>query len=59
MSSTARSIPQVIVDTAANMINHPNQNVRDVSENILVETKRFCEEVIRDKKELRKKYQQQ
>ena len=59
MSSTTRSIPQVIVDTAANMINHPNQNVRDVSENILVETKRFCEEVIRDKKELRKKYQQQ
>jgi len=58
MSTTIRPIPQVIVDTAANMIGHPNQNVRDASEAILVETKRFCEEVIRDKKELRKKHQQ-
>lgn len=58
MSSTIRPIPQIIVDTASNMINHPNQNVRDASEAILLETKRFCEEVIRDKKELRKKYQQ-
>lgn len=59
MSTITRPIPQIIIDTAANMINHPNQNVRDASEAILAETKRFCEEVIRDKKELRKKYQQQ
>lgn len=58
MKASIRPIPQIIIDTASNMINHPNQNVRDASEAILNETRRFCEEVIRDKKELRKKYQQ-
>lgn len=57
MSTSIRPIPQVIIDAATNMISHPNQNVRDASESILAETKRFCEEVIRDKKELRRKYQ--
>lgn len=57
MSATTRPIPQAIVDTASNMINHPNQNVRDASEAIIEETRRFCEEVLRDKKELRKKSQ--
>jgi hypothetical protein len=56
--STSRPIPQIVIDTASNMINHPNQNVRDASEAIIDETRRFCEEVIRDKKDLRKKYQQ-
>lgn len=56
--SKSHSIPQIIVDTAANMVNHPNQNVRDASEAIIDETRRFCEEVLRDKKDLRKKYQQ-
>lgn len=58
MKSSLRPIPQIIIDTANNMLTHPNQNVRDVSEAILDETRRFCEEVLRDKKELRKKYQQ-
>lgn len=57
--SVSRPIPQVIIDTASNMVNHPNQNVRDASEAIIDETRRFCEEVLRDKKDLRKKYQQQ
>lgn len=56
--SKSRPIPQVIIDTASNMVNHPNQNVRDASEAIIDETRRFCEEVLRDKKDLRKKYQQ-
>ncbi len=56
--SKSRPIPQVIIDTASNMVNHPNQNVRDASEAIIDETRRFCEEVLRDKKYLREKYQQ-
>jgi hypothetical protein len=56
--STSRPIPQIVIDTASNMINHPNQNVRDASESIIEETRRFCEEVIQNKKELRKKLQQ-
>jgi hypothetical protein len=56
--SNTRAIPQVIIDTASNMINHPNQNVRDASESIIDETRRFCEEVLRDKKDLRKKLHQ-
>jgi hypothetical protein len=55
--SNNHSIPQVIIDTASNMVIHPNQNVRDASEAIIEQTKRFCEEVLRDKKDLRKKYQ--
>lgn len=56
--SNTHAIPQVIIDTATNMINHPNQNVRDASESIIDETRRFCEEVLRDKKDLRKKLHQ-
>jgi hypothetical protein len=56
--SNIRSIPQVVIDTASNMVNHPNQNVRDASESIIEETRRFCEEVLHNKKELRKKLQQ-
>jgi hypothetical protein len=56
--SNTRAIPQVIIDTASNRINHPNQNVRDASESIIDETRRFCEEVLRDKKDLRKKLHQ-
>jgi hypothetical protein len=56
--SNTRAIPQVIIDTASNMVNHPNQNVRDASESIIDETRRFCEEVLRDKKDLRKKLHQ-
>lgn len=56
--TASRPIPQVIIDTASNMINHPNQNVRVASEAIIDETRRFCEEVLRDKKDLKKKYQQ-
>lgn len=58
MSTSTKPIPQIIIDTASNMINHPNQNVRDASEAILHDTKLFCEEVIRNKKDLRKKIQQ-
>ena len=50
------NIPQVVVDAATNMVSHPNQNVRDASENIIESTKKFCEEVLRTKKDLRKKY---
>ena len=50
------TIPQSIIDAATNMVSHPNQNVRDASETIVESTRKFCEEVLRTKRELRKKY---